>query len=82
MCIRDRCVELDPLVIAGEDAGVPTVKLCGEDHRLLAAELQRGQKEKHEHILKPLVSVLRKHQDDGVRSVIVAGSLQLSLIHI
>ncbi len=70
------CVELDPLVIAGEDAGVPTVKLCGEDHRLLAAELQRGQKEKHEHILKPLVSVLRKHQDDGVRSVIVAGSLQ------
>lgn len=70
------CVELDPLIIAGEDAGIPTVKLCGEDHRLLAAELQRGQREKHEHILKPLVSVLRKNQDDGIRSIIVAGSLQ------
>ncbi len=70
------CVELDPLVIAGEDSDVPTVKLCGEDHRLLAAELQRGQKEKHEHILKPLVTVLRKNHDDGIRSIIVAGSLQ------
>ena len=49
---------------------------CGEDHRLLAAELQRGQKEKHEHILKPLVTVLRKNHDDGIRSIIVAGSLQ------
>ena len=70
------CVELDPLIIAGEDSDVPTVKLCGEDHRLLAAELQRGQKEKHEHILKPLVTVLRKNHDDGIRSIIVAGSLQ------
>ena len=70
------CVELDPLVIAGEDSDVPTVKLCGEDHRLLAAELQRGQKEKHEHILKPLVTVLRKNHDDRIRSIIVAGSLQ------
>ena len=70
------CVELDPLVIAGEDSDIPTVKLCGEDHRLLAAELQRGQKEKHEHILKPLVTVLRKNHDDGIRSIIVAGSLQ------
>lgn len=70
------CVEIDPLVITGEDDAVPAVRLCGEDHRLLAAELQRGQKEKHEHILKPLATVLRKNQDDGVRSVIVAGSLQ------
>lgn len=70
------CVELDPLIIAGEDSDIPTVKLCGEDHRLLAAELQRGQKEKHEHILKPLVTVLRKNHDDGIRSIIVAGSLQ------
>jgi len=70
------CLEIDPLLIAGEDDQLPAVKLCGEDHRLLATELQRGQKEKHEHILKPLVSVLRKNQDEGVRSVIVAGSLQ------
>jgi transcription-repair coupling factor (superfamily II helicase) len=71
-----QCVEIDPLVIAGDADHVPAVKLCGEDHRLLAAELQRGQKEKHEHILRPLVSVLRKNHDEGIRSVIVAGSLQ------
>ena len=38
------CVEIDPLVITGEDDAVPAVRLCGEDHRLLAAELQRGQR--------------------------------------
>lgn len=70
------CVELDPLVVAGEDGDLPTVKLCGSDHKPLAAELQRGHREKHDHILKPLVSVLRKNQDDGARSVIVAAHLQ------
>jgi len=70
------CLELDPLVVTGEDVDVPTVRLCGEDHKTLAAELQRGQKEKHEHLLKPLAAALRKNQDEGIRSVLVASTLQ------
>ncbi|MFO0574977.1 MAG: transcription-repair coupling factor [Polyangia bacterium] len=75
-------IEADPLVVtegSGEDARfveAPEVRMHVRDHRQLGAELLRARAEKHEHLLQPLVDLLREHRGHGVRSVLVASSLQ------
>jgi transcription-repair coupling factor (superfamily II helicase) len=79
---RPRCIVSDPLVIAGQesvadsDPGDPEVRFAVADHRPLAAQMQRARTEKAEHLLMPLVRVLRDNLGEGVRSVVVSSSLQ------
>ncbi len=79
---RPRCIVSDPLVVAGEptliDSGAadPEIRFAVADHRPLAAQMQRARAEKADHLLMPLVRVLRDNQSEGVRSVVVSSTLQ------
>ena len=56
--------------------GTPTVQFEASDHKRLTSDLLRARVEKHEHMLMPLVRALRTNQGEGVRSVLVASTLQ------
>jgi transcription-repair coupling factor (superfamily II helicase) len=78
---RPTCILADPLIVAGEDtaaaeAEMPEVRFAVADHRPLAAQMHRARAEKAEHLLMPLVRVLRDNLSEGVRSVVVSSSLQ------
>lgn len=73
---RPVMIAADPLVVAGDDSAAPSVRFASGDHLSLAAGLARARTEKHEHLLMPLVRVLREHQESGLRSVLVSSSLQ------
>ena len=78
---RPTCIVSDPLIIAGDeaspaDAAMPEIRFAVADHRPLAAQMQRARVEKAEHLLMPMVRVLRDNLSEGVRSVVVSSSLQ------